>query len=624
MKKIFSILLFLFFIATGYAQLDSSINIFNELRLNQWAKKSNVPSWQIDGYRAIIFNGDTLARVNSGVFQAEEAKIYANGSNMSSALQDAFDYTSIKWISFASDSSRVYIFNGNVNAHGKTLDFKNGNKLTGTGTIDSLIINASDWDYIIDTTLSFTNLKTTNGYITLEQFGGKGDSVVNNYRYLQKAIDIATASGVDIHLLDGNYYVNGNVQIKSNVRIIGGKNTKISAVAGSSFTLNGASVKNILLKDFVIEVSSSGTNANIFNIDTDTTLAKSENINLKNIYIIANRKGNNAVRYSNVKNSKIENVTVVNSNNVSIQITYATNVKVIDCRVVNSGRSGIALGENSTNNYIQNSRVEGWMQNVDLTDGAFDSYGPKNRGNYYVNNVAVLDSLVYSEDKDFIFFRNQGGHGNTWAGNKGYSNSRFLLYGARDANRDSDIAEGNRWIDNELYISGDFINAVSSQGAKDFYWRGGIIKIDSSVAYSGTKCFFRLAGAGGQDTLQQASIADITLDAGGNANMRVFYWSLPVKNIKVSNAIWLNNAINFFVTTATETVDAMQISDLTYRSTSTVNPFPLNDLVKSFSLTGSNFKKGGSDAFFSTTSFTGIAQIKINMVNGVIGAEIPE
>src|SRR5574338_508508 len=210
MKKIFLILSLLLAYIAGFSQLDSSSNIFNDLRGNIWYKASNIPAWQIDGYRAIIFNGDTLVRGNSGVFRAEEVEVYANGSDMSSPLQDAFDYSGIKWISFGSDSVRTYVFNSSVNAHGKTLKFENGNKLDGNGTIDSITVDASDYDQIFGTSLTVTNVKGTKGYISPNWWGAIGNGSTDAIIPIQKAFN---QQNVTVKFPKLSYYISDTVTL---------------------------------------------------------------------------------------------------------------------------------------------------------------------------------------------------------------------------------------------------------------------------------------------------------------------------------------------------------------------------------------------------------------------------
>ena len=71
------------------------------------------------------------------MFYAEVLKIYANGNDMTSRINNAANLSYVKEIYFISDSARKYIINGSVDFQGKTIVVGNGCILSGSGTVSN-------------------------------------------------------------------------------------------------------------------------------------------------------------------------------------------------------------------------------------------------------------------------------------------------------------------------------------------------------------------------------------------------------------------------------------------------------------------------------------------------------
>lgn len=624
MKRVAIILSFVFSVLVGKAQLaDTTTLIIGGISSTGWIKTTAFLPWQTnDSLTGVMFNGSPYVRVfsSSRLFTTQELLIVADGTDQSARLNYVLSKTFVKGVMVDANNGDDYTISSSVNWKNKLLIMSGTMKIKGSGIIDSAVIQAPANVHVFDTTLVFTNSRSNSNYLTLDNFGGKGDSIVNNYRYLQKMIDLRASNFFDIVMPFGNYYYNGTNILKSNVSITGWAGVKVSPAAGSQWSFNDATLRNVFIGNFDFELSNSGTNADFFNFNTMRGQTPSENINVFNITMQMHREGGIPVMFQNIVNSYITNVEVDSSASVSIQLNKCVNVKVNNCRVLNSGRSGIAVSDSCTNNYIQGNYVDGFMQFIELTDGGIDSYGPANIGNYFIGNIVHTGTLSFNNAIGHTLFRNQGGTSNTWVGNKGYSNSQYLLYGARDANRNEYIGYGNMWIDNEITIYGNVSRAVSVQGVIDFKWIGGKIEIDSSATTTGTPTFFRFS-SGVQDTLKNVTITGVKLIANGK-EMYTLDWDLPVNGIHMNQVECIRHNNSFFVTSRTSVVAGLHIDGLVYNTTATTNPFPLNDIITSFSLTNSDFDKNGS-TFYTTSGFSGQAAIRSNFINNVLADDYP-
>lgn len=88
----------------------------------------------------------------------------------------------------------VLTVDGTVNIpEGKYLKFNPGGKITGAGTINGGIIDASKWQHIFDITLTINPENCINGYFSGRWFGAI-PSIQDNQPQLQKAIDTCIKS----------------------------------------------------------------------------------------------------------------------------------------------------------------------------------------------------------------------------------------------------------------------------------------------------------------------------------------------------------------------------------------------------------------------------------------------
>ncbi|HRQ17695.1 MAG TPA: hypothetical protein PL085_11505 [Agriterribacter sp.] len=622
MKKIIIILAALILSYSGYAQLDSSLNILNTKRWNEWFKKSNVPAYLINGYDAQILNGDTLVRASGSMLRAEEAKVYADGSNMSTALQAAFNFQKARWISFDSDSSRVYIFNSSLNAHGKTLEFKNGNKLSGTATIDSLSFSASDYDKIFDTTLNFTNLKSTKGYITPEQLGAKNDGTTDDGGFLVKALSIVSQNpGLRLQLNAGTYYITQPLVLSANnIKILGagvGK-TKLLMKRGTNITNDNTVVKNISIGGFSIEMVDGGSDVNTIFFNSIAAGDTSENILLHDIDMQMHRVGNSAIVMNRVKNSTAYNISIDSSRNVGITTSASRNVKLYNIRVTNAGRSGIVRGYGSNGYVLTNFLVDGFSQNQPFTDGGIDSYGPDNE------NAVISDGIIRTGDKTYlnaiqhIGIRDQGNKNSIYSNIIVRMQSQYGLYGVRIANRDDSASTGVVMKDIKIiYERGSsYGTVVSVQGAWDATFENVDINIDSAATTQGSPSVIRIASEPGVvDTVKYVKFSG-TIKM-NSKNGLPLNWIVPVKNVDLSGT----KLYGFASPDLTSYQSAYDLQSLKWNggvieSVRSGTIFRIYNAVRAFNLQNLDITHTNQNIWNVESGYNGVVIPGYNIVNG--------
>jgi hypothetical protein len=123
--------------------------------------------------------GKFLRRVIDGAIRAAQCGVYP-GSDQTAKLQTAFNNAGIKLIVLDYPEGSAITINGTLTIpSGKVLAFKNGNKLTGTGTIKGKI-TADECSHILDPSLNLNEVESELGYLPAAWFGVVGDGVTEN------------------------------------------------------------------------------------------------------------------------------------------------------------------------------------------------------------------------------------------------------------------------------------------------------------------------------------------------------------------------------------------------------------------------------------------------------------
>jgi len=140
--------------------------------------------------------GNFLERVIDGPFRAVWAGIYADGTDQTAKLNTLLTNPNVKYVIFDQiASSAVIVISGLVTVPaGVTFEFKNGNILGGTGTINGGIIDAGDNQQIFMPSLTVNPLSTVSERCSVKWFGAKGDDSVDDSAAIQRTIDFVIAN----------------------------------------------------------------------------------------------------------------------------------------------------------------------------------------------------------------------------------------------------------------------------------------------------------------------------------------------------------------------------------------------------------------------------------------------
>lgn len=165
------------------------------------------------------FNGTAVGqyfrRVIDGPIRAAYCGILPDGSNMTTALQDALNHADITTIVFDYSWPADIVINGTVTVPaGKVLEFKMGNRITGTGTVTGGIIDAPDTNECFASTVTWTPGGTTKNYYSAKWFGAKGDGTTQDDVVIQRIFDFITNNHSlvkPVYFPRGNYLLNNGI-----------------------------------------------------------------------------------------------------------------------------------------------------------------------------------------------------------------------------------------------------------------------------------------------------------------------------------------------------------------------------------------------------------------------------
>jgi hypothetical protein len=143
-------------------------------------------------------------KIFKGRIRASEAGIKSDGTDQTATLISRLSLSSVKEIVIEDGAIKI---DSTVNFHGKKLIVQNGSYITGSGTIDSTILECDFLQQAFDTTLTVTNL--INSVRSVKWFGAiadyKEDGTSGTYTNNLTAFTKCYSAGVDLQFADSRY-----------------------------------------------------------------------------------------------------------------------------------------------------------------------------------------------------------------------------------------------------------------------------------------------------------------------------------------------------------------------------------------------------------------------------------
>lgn len=144
---------------------------------------------------------------STGVFDASDFGITGNGMEMSGKINQALSQPDVKKLIFK--NARQYILvNGSINVPaGKVLQFENGARITGSGSIKNATIRADKNAWIFDKQMTVHLLDTTAQF-SVKWYGAKGDGITDDSEPIRSVFEMARQKkGGNIFFPAGTYIV---------------------------------------------------------------------------------------------------------------------------------------------------------------------------------------------------------------------------------------------------------------------------------------------------------------------------------------------------------------------------------------------------------------------------------
>lgn len=518
MKKIF-LLLFTFLSVTVYAQDTVT---FNYVIDRGWGGPNlpNIPAYKVDGVRAAVIGPDTLWNQGNGSWTIRNGGVYGTGSSSIAAtrLNALLSLPFISQLGMTYDTATVVTLSGsNINAHGKKLVISRGSRFAGSITIDSLYADISGNDYVFDTSLVFTNLRTTSGYLTPLNFGAPTDGTTNALRFIHNSGKVAAQNGMWLNCYGMYFYINNPIPLVPKLKIKGGDFT---ILRGGRFTQNFTRMDSLQFEDMKITMTGApGLNsAYIFDLRSETG-NKSVGLVMKNVRVEANRVNYYVIRTGNHSSSLIDGVYINNSNSIAIMVDSSDATTIQNCRLYNNGRSAINIHSHNNNVIVTKNRAIGGTQYEDFPDGIIDVYGNYNDGIEISENYIELTNIIVNPSTGHRAFRIKGSKNVKLYNNiaKSYSEnmSSFVDVSERFGvnNRNVEIYNNTFQAVTGLYNRGVFF--AGNDGGLIF--KNNTITIDSAVTATPNASAILTSYRTNTDTLYYADFTGNTFNYNGKS-----------------------------------------------------------------------------------------------------------
>ncbi len=158
--------------------------------------------------------------VNAQFWSAADLGVLADGTNQTTNLQTAINRTDVQTIWFSNSTNTgpaLFRIDGTVSIPvGKVLKFEAGNRLTGTGTINGGIIDASLQSWIFDDSITVNPRAAAQGWFSVKWFGATGDNSTNDQPDMQRAINTCIRNALEkLFVPQGRYRIHDPLILKT-------------------------------------------------------------------------------------------------------------------------------------------------------------------------------------------------------------------------------------------------------------------------------------------------------------------------------------------------------------------------------------------------------------------------
>lgn len=159
------------------------------------------------------YPNETFTSTSSGIAtslpSAFALGILANGTDQTSAINTILANSLYAGIIFDFSSPANVTISGTIQGNGKILRFVSGSGITGTNTINNVVIDASMNTKCFSTSSTITNSITAGKYFSVKWFGATGNGSTDDIVSLQKSSDTIIAN----HSMTRDLYIPSGVYV---------------------------------------------------------------------------------------------------------------------------------------------------------------------------------------------------------------------------------------------------------------------------------------------------------------------------------------------------------------------------------------------------------------------------
>jgi parallel beta-helix repeat protein len=302
------------------------------------------------------------------------AQIYVDGTNFSILVQD-------------SKGSMVYNFPD------------------GTGISAVVDACAVEYDPPFTGSVPYPVCEKLEQYVSVKDFGAVGDGVADDTAAIQAAIDEANG----VFFPSGDYLVNDQIDLKSDLLLFGEGGSKIVLDAGvTPYVLRGSATNNVTIRDLEIEGNGESGFSTVY-------ITNATNVTVDNCKIT--KSGATALYFVSCLFAKVQNCVLSNNFYYGLEFRDSVGCKAIANQCAENGDTGVATSVGGRgimlwrsrgcyiagNRFIDNTEY-GFRIYSEATDTT-SSYQNVVTGNTFQNNIRC-DLVLYDEGAAFSFVTN--------------------------------------------------------------------------------------------------------------------------------------------------------------------------------------------------------------------------